>query len=99
MKESRNVTSPTVGTTTETMMICVLWIFCCTGSELSVAVAEGSAVAVAKKNAVVVAKDNPVSGARLGRCRIPEVANSDGSTDDGKATVQLSYPKMVLSDE
>ncbi len=75
-------------------MICVLRM-CCTGTELSVGVAEGTAVAAAKRTSVFVAKDNPVSGAFSGRYRMPEVANNDGSTDDGKAAVQLSQSIMV----
>ncbi len=84
MKQSTRIASPTVGTTVDTMMICVVLI-CRTDTCLSVVVAEGKA--------------DPDAGYALVEIMSCVYTNGGTAGEGGKAAVHPSYPNQALRDE
>ena len=99
MKQNTSISSPTVGTSEDTMMICVV-LRCCGVSGLSVVTAEGENV-VEKGLPIVVAEVEVTldPGNKLvGPINFPFTDN--GTTGDGgKEAIHFSYPIRDLRDE
>ena len=86
MTQSKPTISPTVGTRTEMMMICVVWTRC-TGTELCAGLAVDDAMVEARDDSgYIVWTSNGLT--------------SVGTTGDGgKAAVHPSYPNALSRDE